>query len=246
MHAEMKPSRASRFHWKLLPLIVKVLYVCDIAWMTLTADSSMFRSMSSDKIRSTFGSAKSLHSLTYLRLEMSRLDYHLDGTWHRTMPLEAATSFNAFLACAVNLEELVLCYNDWEIRQPYSCLIEYAAQWPPASGDADWLQDVLEGQQWAKLKKFELRGFPVAKDLLLRFLKQHKDSVLDLKLVLDMSSRTKARLTKCVRKILDPRNCNIDFGRYPIYGDDDYDVEYTDTEEDDDSDDTDDLSDGDH
>ena len=229
MQAKMNESRTSSFHWKVLPLIIKVLQVCDVVSMTMTADSSMFRSMSSQKIQSTFGTSHSLGSLTFLRLEMGRLDYLLDSTWKTKMPLEASTRFNAFLACAVNLKELVLCYNKLEIKRPYT-EVKMPPQWPPPYGDTNWLEEVLQGQHWANLEKFELRGFRVTEEMLLEFINRHKDSLLNVTLAVrrDRGSRNWLRLR--IDDRLKPRHCDVHFGRYPRC------QEYDEDDEDDDDD----------
>ena len=216
LHSLKKKSpRAPCFHWKVLSFIVTVLRLCDIGSMTLTADSSMFHSMSIQQIRSTF---MSVSSLTSLRLEMSRLDFLLDKTWMPSKHLEAAPEFNAFLACATNLEEIVLCYNDLEERDICSGEADYESQWPPPPGDGEWLALVLKGLHWPKLKKFEVHDFPVNTKMLLRFLNRHKDSLDHVTLASVTGLTTRAR----VHDLLGPRGCKIDFSAYPpAHGDSD-------------------------
>jgi len=208
----IKPlQRASCMHWKLLPLIAKVVEVCDIASMTLTADSSMFQSMSIEQINSTFGAPHCLSSLTSLRLEMSRLDFLLDKTWTNVKPLEAAPRFNAFLACAVNLEELVLDYNDLEQEPPYHIDMEYVRQWPPPAGNSEWLASVLQGLHWTKLENFELHFFRLTADSLLGFLDRHKNTLTHVTLAYVAGKSTELELKGRVESLLSSRDCEIAF-----------------------------------
>ena len=210
-HSFELSSRASCFHWKLFPLIAKVLEVCDIASMTLTADSSMFQSMSISQIRSTFGKADCLSSLSSLRLEMSRLDFLLDKTWTNAKPLEAAPEFNAFLASAVNLEELVLCYNEMEKEPTYNPEMGYEEQWPPPAGNSEWLASVLQGLHWTKMENFELHFFRVTADSLLGFLDRHRNTLTHVTLAYVAGKSTELELKGRVNSLLSSRDCEIAF-----------------------------------
>lgn len=149
-------KRAMAFHWNVLPVVSQILNTCDIASMYLTAGSCLFQDMTrSDVSRASSG----MQSLVSLQLEMSRLDFLLDGTWTRNKPLEGATSFSDFLACAKNLQALVICYHELEQREFKIYMIEYDKQWPPAFEDSFWTAEVLQSQSWAKLRTFELRDF---------------------------------------------------------------------------------------
>jgi len=119
--------------------------------------------------------------------------------------------FNAFLACATNLEEVVLCYNDLEERDICSGEATYESQWPPPPGDGEWLALVLKGLHWPNLKKFELHDFPVNAKMLLQFLGRHKDSLNHVTLASVTGLTTRAR----VHGLLGPRGCKIDFSAYP-------------------------------
>jgi len=135
------------------------------------------------QVQSTFAC---LDSLTSLKLEMSRLDFLLDGSWTSAKPLEAAKHFNTFLACAHNLEELWLDYHEFERQYRFNSeLPVFDRQWPPALMDLDWLVQVLKDQHWSKLRNFKLIDFRVHARTLSEFLGTHRKSLKNLILRID-------------------------------------------------------------
>jgi len=138
----------------------------------------MFQDMTIVQVQSAF---RGLSSLVSLKIEMSSLDFLLDGTWTVGKPLAAAEHFNAFLACATNLEELVLDYHELELAA-FGYEIDHPKQWPPAAEDEYWLASVLRQQQWSKLRTFEVRHFPVGCAMLLNVIKAHAQTLVNVKL----------------------------------------------------------------
>ena len=206
-------NSADCFHWKALPIIVRILRICDISSLALTGDSSMFHDMSVSGIKSMFGGIDTFHSLTSIQLEMSKVDFFLDATMRKFKPLQAAHSFNAFLSCAVNLEELTLSYDEFE-EKGSEYYLQWREEWKPTPGDSSWLALVLKGQKWEKLTNFELRDFQVTTAVMLEFLGAHKDTLLHVTLEYITDKSREAELQKCIRELSLSRGCKVDYRGY--------------------------------